>query len=333
MEKDIIKNALQKIKKDEKCKPQYNAFEIKGPTGPTGPTGPRGLGLNILSTYETLEELIKNHPVGQNEDAYIVGEDLYIWSNNLNTWKNVGRIRGPEGKEGPQGEKGETGEKGEQGPTGPKGEQGPRGLTGLVGPRGLDGEQGKQGPTGPKGEQGPRGLTGLVGPKGLDGEKGEQGPTGPKGDKGEQGDQGPAGTVATDFGSKYQDVTKTINAIANTPAPIPLDKTGPTSNIITTASNAMNIKEEGVYKIDYYISAKYSQASQLVAALKSNLVTIPGSNIKETVTLGEEKVIQSTTIAELKKGDSISVTITSNVNVDITLASETSAYLHIVRLK
>lgn len=330
MEKDIIKNALQKIKKDEKCKPKYNTIEIKGPTGPTGP---RGLGLNILSTYNTLEELIENHPIGQNEDAYIVNEDLYIWSNNLNTWKNVGKIRGPEGKEGPKGEKGDPGEKGEKGD---QGLQGPRGLSGLVGPKGLDGEKGDTGPKGDKGDQGPKGDQGLQGPKG---EQGDQGPKGPKGDQGEQGEQGPkgdtgpAGAATLDYGSKYQDISKIINAIGGAQSPIPLDKTGPTSNILTTASNAMNIVSDGIYKIDYYVSAKYSKKTQITIDLKSDLVTIPGSNIKVNVDMNEEKIIESTVIAELKRGNSVNISVTANEDIDITLSEGTSAYLYIVRLK
>lgn len=35
----IYQNAIEKIKKDTKCKPSC----CVGPTGPTGPTGPQGL--------------------------------------------------------------------------------------------------------------------------------------------------------------------------------------------------------------------------------------------------------------------------------------------------
>ena len=37
---NIYEKALQKIKNDEKCKPQFCI--ISGPTGPTGPTGATG---------------------------------------------------------------------------------------------------------------------------------------------------------------------------------------------------------------------------------------------------------------------------------------------------
>ena len=38
---EAIRKALEKIKRDQKCKPDY--FIITGATGPTGPTGPQGL--------------------------------------------------------------------------------------------------------------------------------------------------------------------------------------------------------------------------------------------------------------------------------------------------
>lgn len=38
---EIYQNALDKIKRDRKCKASLN-FSYIGPTGPTGPTGPAG---------------------------------------------------------------------------------------------------------------------------------------------------------------------------------------------------------------------------------------------------------------------------------------------------
>ena len=36
---DIYKEALEKIKHDQKCKPKCCCMGIVGPTGPTGPSG------------------------------------------------------------------------------------------------------------------------------------------------------------------------------------------------------------------------------------------------------------------------------------------------------
>lgn len=74
--------------------------------GPTGPKGKDGNGINILDKYDSYEELIKNHPTGNTNDAYIVNGDLYIWKDEENTWKNVGPIQGPKGEKGDKGDPG-----------------------------------------------------------------------------------------------------------------------------------------------------------------------------------------------------------------------------------
>ena len=105
----------------------------RGLLGPTGPTGPQGIpgedgtSVTILGYFDTYEELKKKYPIGTSGNSYLVGDDLYIWSMETNTWENVGRIRGPQGL---QGEQGIQGERGLLGPTGPTGPQGERGLPG-----------------------------------------------------------------------------------------------------------------------------------------------------------------------------------------------------------
>lgn len=70
---------------------------IQGDMGPTGPTGPVGKGLEILGTYNTLEELKQKHPVGTDGDSYIVNGELYIWDSTINDWSDIGDIKGPKG--------------------------------------------------------------------------------------------------------------------------------------------------------------------------------------------------------------------------------------------
>ena len=83
-----------------------------------GPTGPAGKGLEILGSYNSLEELIKNHPTGTNGDCYIINNDLYIWDSTKDTWSDIGDVKGPKG------DIGMTGPQGDIGPTGPKGDTG-----------------------------------------------------------------------------------------------------------------------------------------------------------------------------------------------------------------
>lgn len=135
--------------------PYFNRGE-KGDKGVRGEKGETGAALAIKGTKNSTSDLPKT---GQAGDAYMIGGDLYVWSDT--TWTNVGRVKGEIGKTGPQG------------PIGPRGPQGPTGAKG---------EKGDQG------EQGPRGFTGEQGANGIQGPRGETGPRGEKGDKGEKGD-------------------------------------------------------------------------------------------------------------------------------------------------
>lgn len=161
----------------------------QGPTGPAGPTGPQGdqgvmgpdgSGIRVLGTYATIELLETDTPVGNVGDAYVVGTNIYIWSDLNQEWFNAGPfVAGPTGPTGPTG----AGATGPEGPTGPSG--GPTGPTGPEGPPGPEG--GPTGPTGPTGATGLRGLQGNIGPtgprgfNGNDGDDGAIGPTGPTG--------------------------------------------------------------------------------------------------------------------------------------------------------
>lgn len=131
--------------------PYFNRGE-KGDTGEKGDKGETGAALAIKGTKNSTTDLPKT---GQAGDAYMIGGDLYVWSDT--TWTNVGRVKGEVGQTGPQGP---AGPRGPQGPTGAKGEKGDQGEQG---PRGFTGEQGANGIQGPRGETGPRGAKGDKG--------------------------------------------------------------------------------------------------------------------------------------------------------------------------
>ena len=174
-----------------------------GPAGPKGDTGATGTGITIKGSYNSYEELIAEHPTGNDGDSYLVNGSLYVW--NGTTWENVGNIKGDKGDTGETGAKGDTGTKGD---TGVKGDTGdaftfedftPEQLASLKGPKGDTGEKGQTGSKGDTGATGkafefsdftPEQLASL---KGATGDKGDTGDTGIKGDTGAKGDTGPKG--------------------------------------------------------------------------------------------------------------------------------------------
>lgn len=69
-------------------------------SGAQGDAGKDGTSVNILGSYETVEDLKLEHPTGNIGDAYLIAGDLYVWSENSNEWANVGTIQGPKGEQG-----------------------------------------------------------------------------------------------------------------------------------------------------------------------------------------------------------------------------------------
>lgn len=49
-----------------------------------------GNSFKIVGEYNSLAELQASVPVGKEEEAYMVGPDIYIWSDNLNKWIKYG---------------------------------------------------------------------------------------------------------------------------------------------------------------------------------------------------------------------------------------------------
>jgi hypothetical protein len=158
----------------------------QGASGPIGPTGPQGSGVSVLGSYATIELLEADTPTGAVGDAYLVGTNLYIWSDLNSEWANAGPFVGPTGPSGPTGPAvtGPTGPTGVTGATGPEG--GPTGPTGATGGVGATGATGATGPsvTGPTGATGAAStVTGPTGPTGasVTGPTGGTGPTGSTG--------------------------------------------------------------------------------------------------------------------------------------------------------
>lgn len=69
----------------------------------TGPTGPSGRGLEILGSYDSLEELKKNHEKVEIGQSYLVNGILYVWNGEKNSWVSAGNVQRPTGPKGDQG--------------------------------------------------------------------------------------------------------------------------------------------------------------------------------------------------------------------------------------
>lgn len=159
----------------------HNLKGEQGPKGDKGEKGDTGTGLDILGTYDTLENLRLAVTEPAQGDMYNVGSaypyTIYMWDTTEEPadWKNQGQL---------QGAKGDPGEKGDQGPAGAA-------ATIQVGEV-TTGEPGTQAHVTNSGSTSAA-VFDFVIPKG---QQGEQGPQGQKGDTGNQGPQGAPGAAA-----------------------------------------------------------------------------------------------------------------------------------------
>ena len=80
------------------CTYASGATTESAPTCLTGAKGEDGTSVTILGSYDTVEDLRRAHPTGNEGDAYLVAGYLYVW--NGTDWQNVGQIQGPAGLPG-----------------------------------------------------------------------------------------------------------------------------------------------------------------------------------------------------------------------------------------
>lgn len=77
---------------------------IPGEDGKDGRDGVDGKSFTIKALYSSLSELIANHPVGNEGDAYAVGtasnNNIYIWDIDSSAWTDIGKLEGPKGEDG-----------------------------------------------------------------------------------------------------------------------------------------------------------------------------------------------------------------------------------------
>ena len=142
-------------------------LSIQGKDGKNGTDGKDGTSVNILGSYNSLEELKQAHPTGNIGDAYLINGDMYVWSVEENNWIDVGNIQGAEGKSAYEVwlDAGNTGTEQEY-LNSLKGATGDAGYTPI---KGVDYNDGKDGKDGADGYTPQKGVDYFDGANGADG--------------------------------------------------------------------------------------------------------------------------------------------------------------------
>ncbi len=222
----------------------------------------------------------------------------------------------------------------------------PKGEKGDIGPQGIQGERGPQGETGPKGEKGDaftyrdftsEQLASLKGDKGDSGPKGEQGiqgPPGPKGDKGEKGDPGPSSFSISAYGGKYNDQTITLQpASVGFWVQVPLPTAMPSINVVETTENILQLEQDGIYEINYFVNASTSKKTSLTLIVRSNQVNLPASVIRKEVNANTSTLLQGSILVALDFDDQLDLQLsTTEEDTTITLGTGVTASLTIKKI-
>ena len=209
----------------------------------------------------------------------------------------------------------------------------PRGATGATGSQGSQGPTGPQGPQGAQGAQGQTGATGPTGPTGPQGPQGVAGPSGAQGPTGPTGPTGPAAEIPTNtYGRKYDTTENTITLEQNISQDIPLGSNGPSNGITLETQNKLTIPTTGIYKVDYYFSGSTSTAADVTVNVKQNSTPIGSTTINKSLTANVDTDFVGSTINSFTAGDKIGLSIESTAAATISPASDTSAYLNIIKI-
>ncbi len=151
--------------------------------------------------------------------------------------------------------------------------------------------------------------------------------------KGEKGDIGPSGSAILDsYASLYEDNGNSITLKPNVTNQVELGKHSQNKNVNISFTNAVKIKNEGIYKIDYFYSAVPSDNTEITLSLRKENNPIEGTKIIKKVTKDEQFNINGSIILDLNKDNLIDIGISSQTEVTLTPKEETIAYLNLMKI-
>ena len=170
----------------------------------------------------------------------------------------------------------------------------------------------------------PAGATGPQGPQGIQGQTGPTGPTGPA---------GPAGTTeTTTYGRKYDTSQTPLSLTASVSQDVPLASNGPANGVTQETANKLTIPTNGIYKIDYYFSGSTNTATDVTITLNQNTTPISNTTINKNLTANVDTDFVGSTIANFNANDKIGLSIEATNTATISPASDTSAYINIIKI-
>lgn len=150
------------------------------------------------------------------------------------------------------------------------------------------------------------------------------GPTGPTGPE--------AVAQTSTYGLKYDTTANPITLEANIAQDVPLGSNGPSNGITLGTQNKLVIPTDGIYKVEYFFSGGASTNTEVTLNVKQNANPIGSTTITKNLTANVDTDFVGSTINTFNANDQVGLSIKSTNAATISPASDTSAYLNIVKI-
>ena len=134
------------------------------------------------------------------------------------------------------------------------------------------------------------------------------------------------------YGAKRDSAGNDITLTSNIVATIPLAISGPLKGITGETANTLTITEDGTYKIDYYFQGSTNTQGEVTFAVFKNNEQINGTDIIKELQVNEDESFNGSVITTLNANDTITLGLESATGMQISPATNTNAYLNIVKL-
>ena len=134
------------------------------------------------------------------------------------------------------------------------------------------------------------------------------------------------------YGYKFSDVGTTYDLEVLQGKIISLNRISDFKNIITDIADEFIIVTSGIYKIEYFFSGHASIDTALFIGVSQNGEVLDGTEISKDVVKNNDTDFYGVTLAELEENDSITLSIKSRKEVEVTSAPDINAYVIIIKI-
>lgn len=113
---------------------------------------------------------------------------------------------------------------------------------------------------------------------------------------------------------------------------IPLNRNGEAREIDLEDNSDFIILENGIYKIDYYLSGFISRDTAFFTELLKNGNIIDGSTISKDLVTNTDTDFYCSVVITFRENDRISLGVRANNDVVLTFSPDTNAYVIITKM-